>query len=44
MLEAVSQDDVMRFVHKLLSSKPSLALFGDGTSSVNPAVLARRYG
>lgn len=31
MLEAVTQDDIRRFVQRLLGSKPSLATFGDNT-------------
>ncbi|KAG2497396.1 hypothetical protein HYH03_004551 [Edaphochlamys debaryana] len=44
MLESVTQEDVRRFVQRLLSSKPSLAAYGDNTHTVDPAVLTRRYG
>ncbi|GFR42591.1 hypothetical protein Agub_g3518 [Astrephomene gubernaculifera] len=44
MLEAVTQDDVRRFVQRLLSSKPSLALYGDNTQSIDPTILNQRYG
>lgn len=44
MLEAVTQDDIRRFVQRLLGSKPSLATFGDNTQVLDPSVLMRRYG
>lgn len=44
MLEAVTADDVRKFVQQLLRSKPSLAAYGDNTQSLDPSVLARRYG
>ena len=31
MIEAVSQEDVRAFVRNLLATKPSLAVYGDGT-------------
>ncbi|KAG2449781.1 hypothetical protein HYH02_005305 [Chlamydomonas schloesseri] len=44
MLEAVTADDVRRFVQQLLRSKPSLAAYGDNTHTLDPSVLERRYG
>ncbi|GIL94697.1 hypothetical protein Vretimale_918 [Volvox reticuliferus] len=44
MLEAVTQDDIRRFVRRLLSSKPSLAAYGDRTETIDPYILTRRYG
>ncbi|GLC34134.1 hypothetical protein PLESTB_000841100 [Pleodorina starrii] len=44
MLEAVTQDDIRRFVQRLLSSKPSLAAYGDRTETLDPSILTRRYG
>ncbi len=43
MIEAVTPRDINAFVHKLLESKPSLALHGPGTQAVSYEALLRRY-
>ncbi|MEW5299121.1 MAG: hypothetical protein WDW36_002166 [Sanguina aurantia] len=43
MIEAVTQQDIVNFIHKLLQSKPSLAVFGDNSESVKYEDLVRRY-
>jgi len=44
MIEAVTAQDVARFVTKLLGSTPSLAAFGDNTESMSHDLLFSRYG
>lgn len=43
MIEAVTPRDISTFVAKLLSSKPSLATYGDGTGAVKYDSLLARY-
>ncbi|KAJ9520796.1 hypothetical protein QJQ45_013974, partial [Haematococcus lacustris] len=43
MLEAVTPSDISQFVARLLRSKPSLGLFGNGTESVKYEALLARY-
>lgn len=44
MISAVTPSDLSSFVSRLLSSKPSLAVYGDGVESANYDVLLTRYG
>lgn len=43
MIRAVSPKAVADFMRRLLSSKPSLAAFGDGADAVNYDALVKRY-
>jgi hypothetical protein len=44
MIEAVTPQMISDFVRQLLSSKPSLAAFGDGAEGVSYDQLLARYG
>eukprot|EP00197_Chlamydomonas_leiostraca_P004553 CAMPEP_0202861894 /NCGR_PEP_ID=MMETSP1391-20130828/3130_1 /ASSEMBLY_ACC=CAM_ASM_000867 /TAXON_ID=1034604 /ORGANISM="Chlamydomonas leiostraca, Strain SAG 11-49" /LENGTH=548 /DNA_ID=CAMNT_0049541343 /DNA_START=16 /DNA_END=1662 /DNA_ORIENTATION=- len=43
MIEAVTPRDVSEFVARLLTTKPSLAMYGDGTDKVKYDTLLARY-
>lgn len=44
MIQAVSGKQIAEFTRRLLSSKPSLAAFGDGTHVLNYDALVKRFG
>ena len=43
MIQAVSGKQIAEFTRRLLSSKPSLAAFGDGTEVLNYDALVQRF-
>lgn len=43
MIQAVSGKQIAEFTRRLLSSKPSLAAFGDGTDALNYDNLVKRF-
>jgi hypothetical protein len=43
MIQSVSPKQIAEFTRRLLSSKPSLAAFGDGTDVLNYDNLVQRY-
>ncbi len=44
MVQAITPRQVAEFAQRLLQSKPSLALFGDGADNVDDSIVQRQLG